>query len=310
MDGSKGGGVMAFLDGIIYDSIYHAVPILLCVLGGIFAYKANVLNIALEGMMLAGSFFSVLISFQTGNIVLGYLAAIGACLVIGLIFAFFGVSCKGNVIIIGLAINMSVTAIAGFVLQLMNSANIRLNFTNAADFKINIPVIENIPILGSILSGHTVITYISFVLIVLIWFLMYRTKFGIYVRVVGENEDSAKSLGLNTNKYRYLAVLLGSFFCALAGINLALERMTIFTNNMTAGRGFIAIAAIYCGRGDPLSSSVYAVIFGLARALSVNLSLHAGAAAAVFDVIPYVVMTVVLTVVSIVKYRNHKVRGV
>ena len=88
---------MAFLNGIIYDSIYHAVPILLCVLGGIFAYKANVLNIALEGMMLAGSFFSVLISFQTGNIVLGYLAAIGACLVIGLIFAFFGVSCKGNV---------------------------------------------------------------------------------------------------------------------------------------------------------------------------------------------------------------------
>jgi ABC-type uncharacterized transport system permease subunit len=192
----------------------------------------------------------------------------------------------------------------------MNSANIKLDFANAADFKIHIPVIESIPIVGSILSGHTLITYISFAAIVLIWILMYRTKFGIYVRVVGENEDSAKSLGLNTNKYRYLAVLLGGLFCALAGTNLALERMTIFTNNMTAGRGFIAIAAIYCGRGDPLSSSMYAVIFGLARALAVNLSLYAGAAAAVFDVIPYIVMTVVLTVVSIIKYRNHKIRGV
>ena len=191
-----------------------------------------------------------------------------------------------------------------------NSANIKLDFANAADFKIHIPVIESIPIVGSILSGHTLITYISFAAIVLIWILMYRTKFGIYVRVVGENEDSAKSLGLNTNKYRYLAVLLGGLFCALAGTNLALERMTIFTNNMTAGRGFIAIAAIYCGRGDPLSSSMYAVIFGLARALAVNLSLYAGAAAAVFDVIPYIVMTVVLTVVSIIKYRNHKIRGV
>lgn len=301
---------MSFINGIIYDSVYHAVPILLCVLGGIFAYKANVLNIALEGMMLAGAFFSVLVSYQTGSIALGYLAAIAACLVIGLVFAFFGVTCKGNVIIIGLAINMSVTAVAGFVLQLMNSANIKLDFANAADFKIHIPVIESIPIIGSVLSGHTVITYISFVSIVLIWILMYRTKFGIYVRVVGENEDSAKSLGLNTNKYRYLAVLLGGLFCALAGTNLALERMTIFTNNMTAGRGFIAIAAIYCGRGDPLSSSMYAVIFGLARALAVNLSLYAGAAAAVFDVIPYIVMTVVLTVVSIIKYRNHKVRGV
>ena len=284
---------MNLISGILYDSIYHAVPILLCVLGGIFAYKANVLNIALEGMMLAGAFISVLVSFKTESIVLGYVAAIVVCLLIGLIFAFFGVTCKGNVIVIGLAVNMSITAIAGFALQLMNSANIK-----------------DIPFIGAILSGHTIITYISFIAIVLIWFLMYRTKFGVYVRVVGENEDSAKSLGLNTNKYRYLAILLGSFFCALAGINLALERMTIFTNNMTAGRGFIAIAAIYCGRGDPLSCSFYAIIFGLARALSVNLSLYAGAAAAVFDVIPYVVMSIVLTVVSVVKYRNRKIRGI
>ncbi len=260
--------------------------------------------------MLAGAFVSVLVSFQTGSIVLGYLSAILVCMVIGLIFAFFGVTCKGNVIVIGLAINMSITAIAGFVLQLMNSANIKLDFANAADFKIDLPVIKNIPFLGEVLSGHTVITYISFLAIIVIWFLMYRTKFGVYVRVVGENEDSAKSLGLNTNKYRYLAILLGAFFCSLAGVNLALERMTIFTNNMTAGRGFIAVAAIYCGRGDPLSCSIYAVVFGLARALSVNLSLYAGAAAAVFDVIPYVVMSVVLTVVSMVKYRNRKVRGI
>ena len=298
------------MGGILYDCLYHAVPILLCVLGGIFAYKANVLNIALEGMMLAGAFVSVLVSFQTGSIVLGYLSAILVCMVIGLIFAFFGVTCKGNVIVIGLAINMSITAIAGFVLQLMNSANIKLDFANAADFKIDLPVIKNIPFLGEVLSGHTVITYISFLAIIVIWFLMYRTKFGVYVRVVGENEDSAKSLGLNTNKYRYLAILLGAFFCSLAGVNLALERMTIFTNNMTAGRGFIAVAAIYCGRGDPLSCSIYAVVFGLARALSVNLSLYAGAAAAVIDVIPYVVMSVVLTVVSMVKYRNRKVRGI
>lgn len=298
------------MGGILYDCLFHAVPILLCVLGGIFAYKANVLNIALEGMMLAGAFVSVLVSFQTGNIVLGYLSAILICMVIGLVFAFFGVTCKGNVIVIGLAINMSIVAIAGFVLQLMNSANIKLDFTNAADFKIDLPIIKDIPFIGEVLSGHTVITYISFLAVIVIWFLMYRTKFGIYVRVVGENEDSAKSLGLNTNKYRYLAILLGAFFCSLAGINLALERMTIFTNNMTVGRGFIAIAAIYCGRGDPLSCSIYAIVFGLARALSVNLSLYAGAAAAVFDVIPYVVMSVVLTVVSMVKYRNRKIRGI
>ena len=91
---------MDFINGILYDCVYHAVPILLCVLGGIFAYKANVLNIALEGMMLTGAFISVLVSFETENIILGYIAAIGICMVIGLIFAFFGVTCKGNVIVI------------------------------------------------------------------------------------------------------------------------------------------------------------------------------------------------------------------
>ncbi|WP_070042919.1 ABC transporter permease [Robinsoniella peoriensis] len=300
---------MNFLGNILYDSVYHATPILLCVLGGIFAYKANVLNIALEGIMLAGAFVSLLVSYLTGNIVLGYVTALVVCILIGLVFFFMTVTWKGNVIVVGLAINMLVPAVAGFVLQYMQSANITLTWKNVADFKIHIPVIDKIPILGDILSGHTPITYLAFIGIGLIWLLMYRTKFGIYVRVVGENEDAARNMGLNTNKYRYLAILLGAFCCSLAGINLALERMVLFTNNMTAGRGFIAIAAIYCGQGDPVSSALYAIVFGAARALAVNMGLYAGPAAALFDVVPYVVMSIVLTIVSMLKYRNNKVRG-
>ncbi|MEG1716642.1 MAG: ABC transporter permease [Lachnospiraceae bacterium] len=301
---------MNFIGNIMYDSIYHATPILLCVLGGIFAYKANVLNIALEGMMLTGAFTSLLISYFTGSIVLGYLGAIIICILVGILFSIMTVTYKGNVIVVGLAINMLVPAIAGFVLQFMKSPNITLQWKNIADFKIMIPLIHDIPIIGKIVSGHTPITYAAFVGIFLIWVLMYKTKFGIYVRVVGENEDAARNLGLNTNKYRYLAIMLGAFCCSLAGINLALERMALFTNNMTAGRGFIAIAAIYCGQGDPVSSALYAIVFGVARALAVNMGLYAGPAAALFDVIPYVVMGIVLTMVSVLKYRNNKLRGI
>lgn len=301
---------MNFIGNILYDSVYHAAPILLCVLGGIFAYKANVLNIALEGMMLTGAFVSLLISYFTGNIALGYLGAIVVCLLVGLLFSFMTVTCKGNVIVVGLAINMLVPAIAGFVLQFMKSPNITLQWKNIADFKIIIPFVHNVPIIGKIISGHTPITYLAFLGIILIWVLMYKTKFGIYVRVVGENEDAARNLGLNTNKYRYLAVMIGALCCSLAGINLALERMALFTNNMTAGRGFIAIAAIYCGQGDPVSSALYAIVFGVARALAVNMGLYAGPAAALFDVIPYVVMSIVLTMVSVLKYRNNKLRGI
>lgn len=300
---------MGLLNSILYDSVYHTAPILLCVLGGILAYKANVLNIALEGFMLAGCLVSILTAFYTQNLVLAYVTAIAVCILLGLVFSFMSVTCKGNVIIVGLAINMFVPAVAGFILQRMGLANINLSWLNVADLKINIPFVEDIPIIGKIVSGHPLITYISFALILVMMVLMYRTRFGIYVRVVGENEDAARSLGLKTNLYKYMAIILGAAGCALAGINLSLERLGLFTNNMTAGRGFIAIAAIYCGRGAPGKSAMYALLFGIARSLAINLGVYAGAEAALFDVIPYVVMTIVLAVVSIVKRRNVKERS-
>lgn len=301
---------MNLLNTFLYDSVYHTAPILLCVLGGIFAYKANVLNIALEGMMMAGAFLSVLLPYLTGSVALGYLGAIAGCLLLGLIFTYMSVQRRGNVIIIGLAINMLVPAIAGFVLQHMSLPNLNLSWFSVTSLKWNIPIIRDIPFLGPILSGHPPLTYLAFLTILVMSVLMYRTKFGVHVRVVGENEDAAVSLGLNTARYKTIAILLGSLCCAFAGINLSLERMALYTNNMTAGRGFIAIAAIYCGRGAPVASSVYAILFGIARALAINMGLFAGPAATLFDVIPYVMMTVVLAVVSVLKNRRLRTRGI
>lgn len=300
---------MDMLGNILYDTVYHSAPIILCVIGGIFAYKANVLNIALEGMMLIGAFVSTLTAFLTHNVILGVLLAVLSALVFGLIFSFMSVTCKGNVIVVGLAINLLASAIAGFVLVRMNTSNITLSFLNVANLKINIPVIKDIPLLGRILSGHPLITYLSFLGIFIMWLLMYQTKFGVYVRVVGENEEAAKSIGLKTDFYKYVAILIGAVCCGLAGANLSTERLGLYTNDMTAGRGFIAIAAIYCGRGSPTLSSAYAILFGLARALSVNLSIYAGPAAGLFDIIPYIVMVCVLTTVSILENKNNMVRG-
>ena len=291
---------MELLNSILYDTVYHSAPIILCVIGGIFAYKANVLNIALEGMMLNGAFVSVLVEYMTGSVAVAIIAAIVTTLLWGLLFSILGISCKGNLI---------VPAIAKFVLKMMELANISLQNVSVADFKINIPIIQDIPVIGNILSGHPLITYLAFIGIALVAVLMYKTKFGVYVRVVGENEDSAISLGIKTKRYKYAAVLIGAFCCALAGINLSLERMCMFTNDMTAGRGFIAIAAIYCGQGRPVASSLYAILFGIARSLSVNLSVYAGPAAGMFDTIPYIIMVAVLAVVSYMKYKNVKVRG-
>ena len=297
------------LQSILYDCIYHSAPIILCVLGGAFAYKANVLNIGLEGMMLNGAFISVLSYSMTRNMLITFVLTMLTTLLYGLVFSYFGVTLKGNVIVVGLAVNMAASAIAGFVLSELGLSSIIISEFDLNALKIQIPVIKSIPFIGPIISGHPVITYISFVLIFCIYILMYHTKFGVYVRVVGENEDAAKAVGLRTDLYKYGAIMLGAAGCAIAGMNLSLERLGLFTNSMTAGRGFIAIAAIYCGQGDPVRSAVYSILFGLARSLSINLSIYGGAASGLFDCIPYLMMVVVLAAASGVKHAKVKTRG-
>lgn len=300
---------MDLLASILYDTVYHASPIILCVIGGVFAYQANVLNIALEGMMGIGAFASTLVVLLTDDLLLGLFAGVFAAFVFGAMFSLMGVVLKGNVIIIGVALNLLATAVAGFVMARMNVANIALSNLSVAGLKIVIPGVSDVPLVGPIVSGHPVLTYVAFAGIWLTWVLSYRTRFGTYVRVVGENEDAAKSLGLKVDFYKVAAILIGALTCGLAGTNLSTERLGLYTNNMTAGRGFVAIAAIYCGRGDPLKSSLYAILFGFARSLSINLAIYAGSAAGIFDVIPYIVMVVVLLFAQVSKRRNVRARG-
>lgn len=299
---------MSTINTILYESVVYLTPVLLCVLGGIFAFKANVLNIALEGMMMAGAFVAMLVASITEDLLLAYLAAVAACLGLGLVFSLLGVLMKGNVIIIGLAINMLVPAIAGFVLKIMSIPSITLPWFSTNSIKWNIPFIQDIPIFGPLFSDHPPITYVAFLGIFVMTILMYRTRFGVHVRVVGENEDAAVSLGLKTNQYKIAAVLIGAGCCALAGINLSLERLSLYTNNMTAGRGFIAIAAIYCGRGRPVQSMQYALLFSVTSAVAEYFSLQVSASL-LLKVVPYVVMVVVLSIASIINRRKVRVRG-
>jgi simple sugar transport system permease protein len=301
---------MNVADKILYDAVLSAVPIMLAVLGGMFAHRANVLNIALEGMMLLGSFFCCLFTISTGSYALALFLAILISVAAGLVFSFFGITLKGNVIIVGLAINLFASAITAFILQVMGRAELIARGHVVANLRLHIPFIDDVPILGSIVSGHTALTYLSYLAILLMWILMYRTRFGVYVRVVGENEEAARAVGIKTTAVKYGAVAIGAVCCAFAGASLAMDDLGgIFTKDMTAGRGFIAIAAIFCGRGKPGPSALYAMAFGLARSLALNLSIYAGSAARLFNAVPYVIIVAVLLVASIVKYRNSRQRG-
>ena len=227
--------------------------------------------------MLLGAFFTCLFTILFGSYPLALLLAILITVASGLVFSFFGISRKGNVIIVGLAINLFASAFTAFLLQVMGKAELVARNHVVASSRIALPLIKDIPVLGHMVSGHTPLTYFSYLAIFLMWVLMYRTPFGVHVRVAGENEAAAQAVGIRTGLVKYIAVLIGSVSCALAGASLAMDDLGgIFTTDMTAGRGFIAIAAIFCGRGQPGASALYALAFGLARSLALNLSIHAG----------------------------------
>jgi ABC-type uncharacterized transport system permease subunit len=301
---------MVVVNKILYDAVLSAAPIILCVLGGMYAHRANVLNIALEGMMLLGAFFCCLFTILLGNYLLALVLAMVITTTVGLVFSLFGITLRGNVIIVGLAINLFASAITAFLLQVMGRAELVASNHTVSNLRIQIPFIRDIPLLGSALSGHTPLTWFSYVAILLMWVLMYKTRFGVYVRVVGENEEAARAVGIRTGVIKYAAITVGAVSCALAGASLAMDDLGgIFTRDMTAGRGFIAIAAIFCGRGKPGASSLYAIAFGLARSLALNLSIYAGSAARLFNAVPYVIIVLVLLVASVVKNRNSRIRG-
>lgn len=288
---------------------YHSTPLILAVLGGLFAHKANVLNIGLEGMMLMGAFSAAWAVLATGSLWAALLISIACTLLLGLVFSYFSVTLKSNFIITGFGINLFVAALSAFLLKFMRLANINVSsIMDVAGLKIHLPVIADLPVLKA-LSGHTAVTYTSFLLIIITSVLLYHTKFGVYVRVVGENEEAAKSVGINGNSVKYFAVLIGAALCALAGMELSVNRMALFTNNMTAGRGFIAIAAIYCGKGEPLRCAFYALLFGLAKSLAINLALFAGPISGLFEIVPYLAIVAVLFAVSYLQNRNNTVRG-
>lgn len=293
------------------DSFLYSSPILLCTLGGLFAYRCRIVNIGLEGMMYFGGLASVLGIYLTRSPLLGILCGFLISYGVGWLFAYFSVTKKANFIITGLGINMLAAAVGRYMLAEMRITNINLiHIEVLLDQSIRLPVIDSIPILGEIVSRQTGFTYFAFLSIFLVRLLLYNTRFGVYVRMSGDNEASGRSVGIDTIKVKYAALILGAVFCGFAGYNVAVEQLTSFTPTFTAGIGFIAIAAIYCGDGKPVHCGLYALLFGAAKSLAVNLGVHFGTIAILLNMIPYLTIVLVLFVVSGTSHAKTNHRGI
>jgi general nucleoside transport system permease protein len=246
-----------------------STPLILPALGGLISDLAGSINIALEGIMLVAAFVGVVVSAYTQNWVLGVLSGIAAGMLIAGILAFFHLYLETNIILAGIAINILATGGTIFLLYILtgdkgNSSNL----ASLAVPNIHIPLIKDIPFIGTVVSGHNIFVYLAFILTAVVAVMLYRTRLGVHIRAVGENPTAADSVGINVRRTQLIALLLSGFFASLGGLVMSMAYLTLFQREMTAGRGFIALAAVYLGGRKPWGTLIAAIIFGLADALS------------------------------------------
>jgi general nucleoside transport system permease protein len=285
-----------------------STPLILPALGGLIAELGGASNIALEGTMLTSACAGVLVSAYTGSAWLGLLAGLIMGALMALVLGVFHLNLKADIILVGLALNILASGATIFVVYLLTGdkgSSTKL-VSQQMPF-IDIPLIKDIPVLGEILSGQNLLTYVAFIAAGLVWVFLYRTRTGIHLRAVGENPDAARSVGIDVTRMRYLALLLSGLLAALGGIHLSMGYVKFFQRDMTAGRGFIALAAVYLGAKHPLGTLVAALLFGAADALSIQLG-NLKVPSQLVQMIPYVVTVGSLIIYAVVRKRQALAR--
>ena len=265
---------MELFDILFNQDFWFAVlrsttPVLLTTLGAIIASRAGARNIALEGTMLTAAFVGVIGSALTQNVYLGLLMAILSGIIISNILAYFALKLKSNIILTGIAINLMASGATVFGLYLFTGdKGASTSLRSLALPNIDIPLIENIPIIGNVLSGHHILTYIGIILVVLIWIMFNNTTLGLRIKAVGENMEAAESVGINVNKIKYIALTMSGILAAMGGAFLSMGYVTLFSAGMTSGRGYTALATQAMANGNPIIGFLTSGLFGFSESLS------------------------------------------
>ncbi len=239
---------------LIFSTIRLATPLLLAALGGLFSERAGIINIALEGLMLAGAFTAAAVTYYTGSPWVGLLGGIGAGMLVAAIHAVACIRFKADQVVSGTAINILMLGIPAFVSGAL--------FASTGSTP-TVPKEQLIP--------WTPIVLGFLVFVPLTWYVLYRTPFGLRLRAVGENPEAADAAGISVNRIRYTAVLISGALAGIGGAYLSIGQSSLFTRNMTSGRGFIALAALIFGKWRPVQTMLACLLFGLTEAIAIQL---------------------------------------
>lgn len=257
---------------LIQHTIRTATPLILAALGGLLTMHAGILNIGMEGMILLGAFFGVVGSYFFGSSLGGVLLAVLVGMAVGLLFGFFVIELKSDEFIIGIAINIFAGGLTIFLLRSIFGVKGAFSSPDIIPLlKLNFPVLDNIKILDVIFNNHSIFVYISWILVVLTYIFLYKTPYGIWLRASGEYPEALETVGVSSKKMKYFSSIMCGILCGFAGAHLSLGYLTLFTENMSANRGFIAVAAIIFGASNPVKTFLAALMFGFFDALGIRM---------------------------------------
>lgn len=297
----------------LQTAIQIGTPLLFGTLGGILNEKAGHINLGMEGMMLLGASFGFLGGYYTGSPILAVLIAGAAGGIGALCYAIVTVSFKGNQTVTGFAVTVLGTGVANFIGKHLSELSLTGSFVSKIGTK-EIPGLSQIPLIGTALFKQSYYVHLGIILAVVIYFYIKKTKYGLSLRMVGENPAAADASGINITLYKYVHIVAGGFLVGLGGAYLSLVYVSRWQDNMTAGMGWIAVALVIFATWNPIKAIFGAYLFGALRGISfkmqnVDLSLFGieiKVSSQILDMLPYIMTIVVLVIITLRKKRENQ----
>ncbi|WP_136054007.1 ABC transporter permease [Microbacterium sp. K24] len=269
---ASAGGLVP-VTSLLFGAVSLSVPLVFGALGGVIGERAGVVNVAIEGQLLLGAFSAALLSSITGNPFVGLVGAMIGGVLVASVLAAFAIKYLVEQVIVGVVLNVLVAGLTGFLYGALLAPNEAALNTAARFPRVKIPLLSEIPIIGPVLFNQTFIGYLMFITVAVVAWGLYRTRWGLRLRAVGEHPQAADTVGIKVNPTRFWNVLLAGAIAGMGGAYFTLVSVPQFGKDMTAGLGFIALAAVIFGRWDPIRATLAALLFGFATNLQNLLSI-------------------------------------
>jgi simple sugar transport system permease protein len=285
--------------------------LILAGLGYLFTDRAGVFNIAIEGLLLFSAFFAAAASGTSGNLWIGVAGGVGGALVVSVIFFAVSIGLRADIIVVGIAVNLLAGGLTVFLLNQWFGVSGNYQPESLQTIPAySIPGLDNLPGIGAVFTNQNVLSYVAILLVPLVHVVLYRTPLGLHIRSVGENPDAAQTVGINVRRTQFIAVMICGVLTGLGGCFLSIGPLGGFNRDMSAGQGWIALAAETLGRGTPVGTLVSCLFYGASQGVSYNMQAAGIGAGQLAQAIPYAVTVIGLAVAArgVVRRRRRPAR--